>query len=284
MRADADRVGVDDGLDEVHGRRADERGDEHVSRPRVERLRLVHLDDPPVAHHRDALAQRHRLGLVVRDVDRGDAEPGVQLRERRAHADAQLRVEVRERLVHEERARLAHDRAAHRDPLPLAAGELRRLAVEQLREAEHARDLLDAPSDLGLRRPPHLEAVGHVLADAHVRVERVALEDHRDVASSRRQVGDVDAVDPDLARGRLLEPGDGTQERRLAAPGRPDEDDELAVGDREADVVDGDEAVAVGLRDSLELDRRHDRLAPPRRTTRLPGSPTLVLTTLPRRA
>ena len=99
----------------------------------VERLRLVDLDDLPVAHDRDALAERHRLGLVVRDVDRRDAELRVELRQRGAHADPQLRVEVRERLVHQERLRLAHDRAAHRDALALAAGELRRLAVEHAR-------------------------------------------------------------------------------------------------------------------------------------------------------
>ena len=80
----------------------------------------------PSRMHRDALAERHRLDLVVRDVDRRDAEPRVQLRERGAHLDAELRVEVRERLVHQERLRLAHDRAAHRDALALAARELRR--------------------------------------------------------------------------------------------------------------------------------------------------------------
>ena len=93
----------------------------------------------PSRMHRDALAERHRLDLVVRDVDGRDAEPRVELRERGAHPDAQLRVEVRERLVHQERLRLAHDRAAHRDALALAAGELRRLAVEQLARARAAR-------------------------------------------------------------------------------------------------------------------------------------------------
>ena len=67
----------------------------------------------------------------------------MQLRERGAHPDAELRVEVRERLVHQERLRLAHDRAAHRDALALAAGELRRAPVEQLLEAEQLRDLVD---------------------------------------------------------------------------------------------------------------------------------------------
>ena len=139
--AERDGVVGDGRLDEVHRGRADERGDEQVHRLGVERLRRVDLQDPAVAHHRDALAERHRLDLVVRDVDRRRAEAGVQRRELRAHADPELRVEVRERLVHEERLRLAHDRAAHRHPLALAARERGRPPVEHLLEAEHVRDL-----------------------------------------------------------------------------------------------------------------------------------------------
>ena len=63
-----------------------------------------------------------------------------------AHLNAQLRVQVRERLVHQEDLRLADDRAAHRDALPLAAGELPRLAVEVVEEADDARGLLDPPA------------------------------------------------------------------------------------------------------------------------------------------
>ena len=112
---------VDRGVDEIHRRRADESSDEQVGRPLVELLRRVDLEEAPVAHHGDALPEGHRLGLVVRHVDGRHTEALVQLRERRAHADSQLRVEVRKGLVEQERLRLAHDRAAHRDALALAA-------------------------------------------------------------------------------------------------------------------------------------------------------------------
>ena len=105
------------------------------------RVALLHR---PVAQHRDAVAERHRLDLVVGDVDGRDAEPLVQPRELGAHADAQLRVEVRERLVHQVRLRLAHHRAADRDALALAARQRARLAVDQLREPQHAGDRADA--------------------------------------------------------------------------------------------------------------------------------------------
>ena len=53
------------------------------------------------------------------------------------HLDAEHGVEVGERLVEEEDLRLADQRPADGDALALAAGELGRLAVEELLELEH---------------------------------------------------------------------------------------------------------------------------------------------------
>jgi hypothetical protein len=58
----------------------------------------------------------------------------VQLLDLGAHLHAQLGVEVRQRLVEQEHLRVAHDGAAHGDALALAAGELARVAVEELGE------------------------------------------------------------------------------------------------------------------------------------------------------
>ena len=75
----------------------------------------------------------------------------------------------------------------------------------------------------------------------------------------RREVGDVGAVDRDPALGDLLEPGDHAQERRLAAAGGADEDDELAVLDLEAHVVDGGDPAGIDLGQVFELDLSHGR-------------------------
>ena len=215
------------------------------------------LHDASIPHHGDPLAQRHRLRLVVGHVHGRHAEPGVQLGERRAHADAELRVQVRQRLVHEEGLRLPHDGATHGDALALAARELGGSSVEQLLQPQQAGDLLDATPDLRLLRAAHLQAVAEVLAHRHVRIEGVALEHHRDVAVARREVGHVPAADRHAARRDLLEPGDHPQQGRLAAAGRADENHELAVGDRQADVVDGHDIAVEDLRDVGELDRGH---------------------------
>ena len=56
-----------------------------------------------------------------------------------ARLDAQLGVEVRQRLVHQENLRAAHHGARERDALALTAGELRRLALEQMPDRQRAR-------------------------------------------------------------------------------------------------------------------------------------------------
>ena len=129
---------------EVHRRGADEAGDEGVRRPVVQLARRPALLQLPVVEHGDAVPERHRLRLVVRDVDGRHAELELQRRDVGAHLDAQLRVEVRERLVHQEDARHADDRAAHRDALALAAGQLAGLALEVVLEPEHPRHLAHA--------------------------------------------------------------------------------------------------------------------------------------------
>jgi hypothetical protein len=66
--------------------------------------------------------------------------------------------------------------------------------------------VLHALLDLGLRELPHLQPERHVVVDRHVRVERVVLEDHRDVPVLRRQIVDQAVADVDLAGTDLFQP------------------------------------------------------------------------------
>ena len=93
---------------------------------------------------------------------------------------------------------------------------------------------------------------GHVVVDAHVRIQRVALEDHRQVALAAGRVGDVAAVELEAAAVDLGEPGDHAQQGGLAAAGGADEDDELALLDGQVHALDG-AVLAEDLLDGLEL-------------------------------
>ena len=120
------------GLDEVHLRRADEAGDEQVDGLVVELQRGVDLHQLAEVHHRDAVAHRHRLDLVVGHVDRRDTEVGLELGDVGAGLHAHLRVQVGQRLVHAEHLRRTHDRATHGHALTLTTGQGLRLALEVL--------------------------------------------------------------------------------------------------------------------------------------------------------
>ncbi len=93
--------------------------------------RCADLRDP--AFHEDChpIGDRHRFFLVVRDVDGRDAERALQLAQLDARLEPQFRVEVRQRLVEQEQARLTNDRARQRAALLLSAGKLAGPPLEQ---------------------------------------------------------------------------------------------------------------------------------------------------------
>ena len=192
----------------------------------------------------------------MRDVDGGRAQAPLQPEDLGARLDAQRRVEVGERLVHEEPLRLPHDRPPERDPLTLTAGKLPRLPFEEVAQLQHVGRLPDAPVDLGLRHTEVAQAEGEVLVDGHVRVQRIGLEDHRHVTRTGCDVVDDAIADEDPAARDVLQPGEHSQGGRLSATGRADEDEELAVGDLDVQVGDGGRLVEA-LGDVLEGDRGH---------------------------
>ncbi|MCY1229206.1 hypothetical protein D9M72_415630 [compost metagenome] len=194
-----------------------------------------------MAHHRNAVGHGHRLLLVVRHDDEGEAEFLLQVHQFELGFLAQLLVERTERLVEEQHLRPLGKRAGERDALTLAAGKLVRLALGKLFELHQLQHLRDARSDIRFRHAVLLEAEGDVVLDRHVRKERVGLEHHVDRPPVGRDAGEALPVENDLTRRRLLEAGKHAQERRLPAARRAEERKELACVDIKRKVVDGGE-------------------------------------------
>ena len=134
--------------------RAEEGGDERRRRPAVQLLRRADLLEAPAAHHRDPVRDRQRLLLVVRHVDRGDAERLLQLADLAAHLDPELGVEIRERFVEQQHLGLDHQGSGDRDALELAAGELVRPARVVAFELDEAQGAQDAGIDLAAAQRP----------------------------------------------------------------------------------------------------------------------------------
>jgi len=227
-------------LEQVHGPRTEESGHKRVVRVVVQRFVRPYLLNAAVAHHCYAVAQRHRLDLVVRHVKRGDGEPVEEAANLDAGLRAELGIQVGQRLVEQEQLGIAHQRAGDGEALLLAAGERARLAVEQLTEAE-AHDLRgDADALLGLSvgRAAHLEEETEVAAALEVGIERVVLEDHADVAILHRHLAHVLFTVVDFAGVAGVQPRDDAQQGALAAAGRSDYGQRLAIRNGQGDVVE----------------------------------------------
>ena len=101
----------------------------------------------------------------MRDEHDGDAEQALQPLQFDLHFLAQLLVERRERLVHEQQRRTVHDGAGESDPLLLPAGKLARQSLAQPGQTDDINDLRDARPDLGLGDAAHHQGKGDVVRD-----------------------------------------------------------------------------------------------------------------------
>ena len=107
-----------------------------------------------------------------------------------------------------------------------------------------------------------LERIEHVLGHGHVRPHGVVLEDDADVAALDRHVDALFSAEqagiahPDLSSIRLVQPQKAADQRGLAAAGRPDQTEDLAVFHFEVEILE-DDVLAVAEGDVLKYDLTH---------------------------
>ncbi len=173
-----------------------------------------------------------------------------------ARTGAQGRIQVGEGLIEHEDLRMLDDGAADGDALALAAGELRGQPFQQRFQFQHPGNFREPPRDLGARDPRVEESKRNVLANRHVRVERIALKDHRYAALSGWQVLHSPSVDLDRSGVDGLEPRDHAQQRGLAAARRTQNHQELVRGDLQGEIIEHPGA-AEALADTSERHTAH---------------------------
>src|SRR2546425_9202824 len=237
------------------GAQRDELGRFH--RARVVQGEVQHRLDPPGArrHDGDPRREEERLVQAVGHEDHGLARPAPDVQEPLPHEHARLLVEGAEGLIHQEDLCVDRERAADRDALLHAPGELARVLAREPLEAERAEEVRrDRAPALG-GHAPELEAELHVLERRPPGKEARVLEHGRNAA----RVGPRDrlAVDQNAPAVRVNEAPEHSEERGLAAAGRADQRAELALAHRERDVVerlDRPRAGRITLGDVLERD------------------------------
>jgi hypothetical protein len=95
-------------------------------------------------------------------------------------------IHIGERLIEEEDAGGAHQRAPQGNTLTLPSRELPRIAVQHRLQPQQCCDLADAFGDCMASPSANAQREGEVLEHRQMRVESVVLEDHAHVALLRR--------------------------------------------------------------------------------------------------
>ncbi len=190
---------------------------------------------------RDVPDDRH----VMRDEDIGDAEPRAQVAEKIEHLRLDREVERRDGLVADDQLRLDRKRPGNGDALALAAGEFMGVAIRRGRRQPNHRQQFGHPVRNCIRRaqPVQRNRLTDRPPDAHARIERSegVLEDDLHAPAHAPQIGlaestQVDAVEGDRALVRLDEPKQHAADRGLARAAFPDEREDIAARQGEADV------------------------------------------------
>ncbi len=217
--------------------------------PMPSRRRLVG-DDAAVAQ-RDAPVGARGQVVVVRDEDERRPVAPVHLDHEVEDVPAVARVEVARRLVGQKDRRLVGEGARDGHALLLAARELRRIVVRARRQL-HVFE--ESPRTFArVAAAGNLQRREHVLKRRHRRDEVEGLEDEAELAAAepRQRVlahaRNLFAVDENAPRRRRVKPCDETEQSGLAAARRPDDGDELAVGNLQVKLAQDGQTLRAGL-------------------------------------
>ncbi len=230
---------------------SDKGRDSGIHRRLVELARWSHLQQPSVAHHGDLVGDRECLFLIVSHQQRGDAGRALHPQDLVAHLQSESGVERRQRLVEQQATRFEHQRAGQRDALLLAARERCGIIVCTVAHADPLQHLHRAGAPLLPGSAAHLQRIGDVLPETHVRKQRIGLEHDTEAACLRQLRADILPVDQHAAGRRLDEPGQQLEYGGLAGAGCADDGQQFAAADLQRDVEHAGGRAGIGVADVL---------------------------------
>ncbi len=116
---------------------------------------------------------------------------------------------------------------------------------------------------------PHPHSPPEVVGDVEERQQGAVLEDHRDIALPGRQPGNLPPSDEDLTASNVGQAGHDPQQRRLTAPRRAEDYQQLALSRLEGYLAERGGAVPEDHRDVVETCGKHGH---PSRRSRSAGA------------
>ena len=219
-------------------------------------------DDAAVAQHDDAVGAGLHLVQAVRDEDDADAF-GFQVGYHPHQPAGFGQRQAGGRLVHDHQPRIQRQRLDDLEQLALGNRHLGHFGIRPEVDLETLEQRLDVgaqarPVDQPERSATRFAADEYV--GRHIEVlEQIEFLVHEGDAGGDR-MRDVkrrplDAIDAQMAVGRYGDAAQDLHQRRLAGAVLADQPDDLALGDRQADIVERGHA-RIGLGDADEFQKR----------------------------
>ena len=167
---------------------------------------------------------------------------GVDLAEQVHDLERQIRIEVARRLVGDHQHRVVHQRARDRNALLLAAGQILRIRVHPVLQADPFEHLKRAAPLLRGGTPSTSGTNEMFSSTVRLGNQLEVLKDESDAAAilldlAAFSVREVVAIDADLSFGRPLLQQQQPQKRGLAGTARSGEEDELGLLDGEGQIA-----------------------------------------------
>ena len=155
-----------------------------------------------------------------------------------SHLDPELGVQVRERFIKQKNLRISDDGAAHRNPLTLTTRERARVAIKQLSQPKNLGCAFDGSLNFCSRFLREHQAERHVLAHFHMRIQRVILEHHRDIALFGLHLVYHGATDANFACADFFKARNHPKQRALATARWANQHGKFAISDLNVDAPD----------------------------------------------
>ena len=163
-----------------------------------------------------------RCALVVGNHHNGLAKLHIQTLEKRENVGRRNAVEVSRWLIGDDQHGIGDDGAGDRNPLLLAAGQLRGIVIRAIRQRYHRQREFHPLTPLPSRQPRQQQRQLHIFKCGQHRHQVVELKNEADARGAPiRQIGfsengEVLSGDPDLPAVRLVDSGYEVQQRALA--------------------------------------------------------------------
>ncbi len=196
------------------------------------------------------------------------------------HLDTPLGIKIGKRFVEQEYRRLADDGAPHGNALSLTARQSTWQMIQIRCQVEQRGGSLHRLSDIRLWQFAKVQAETHILRDRHMRIERIILENHRDIPVLRGNIIHDPAIEPNGSARQVLKTSDDSEQCRFTTSRATNQGNELAIIDLQINPVqDSDQAVTLAKVDNLYICRRklqqeyrggHQERRPPREIRKAP--------------